>query len=390
MAGKQSHQTLHSCEQRRWRGALRQLELKAHTLQQQPKVGQLLAECRRQWFTALVCATPCKAIRLHGSSGTYIATLSMIQPFLDGGGLDLDEFEGELPVTYMRAAASQGNTEVVLALLNAGASVNIEASCSEYDWQPPHYRALSPVEDLLARWHLLRENRGQLTGNPEQEYWILRKLLRSRTFCEPNTLFWAIWQNSPATIMKDLLDAGCGRRDNTSAASWCQKLNGSEVIEAVKARPELFPLLLAYGLAKECEDCFGFTALLHGLNGGQRSRLCARILIDEGVDLMRKTRSGCTPLELVEKNVATEHPRWPVAARTPGPLAGPQAIDKNRLLLTDYRPISLEEDRKAYDLLKIAVGQKRGPSRNIWMQGTTFLSHKSPIYNVIGAADPKA
>ncbi|KAL8917761.1 MAG: hypothetical protein Q9172_005698 [Xanthocarpia lactea] len=314
-------------------------------------------------------------------------TVSMIQPFLDGGCLDLDEFEGELPVTYMRAAASQGNTEIVLALLNAGASVNTEASCSEYGWQPPQYRALSAVDDLLSRWRLLRENREQLTGNPEQEYWILRKLLQNRTFCEPNALFWAIWQYSPATIIKDLLDAGCGRRDNTSAVSWCQKVNGSEVIEAVKFGPELLPLLLAYGLAKECEDCFGFTALLHALDGGQRSRICARILIDEGVDLMRKTRSGCTPLELVEKNVTAEHPRWPVAARTPGPHAGPRAIDQNRLL---YHPISLEEDQKAYDLLKIAVGQKRGPSRNIWTQGTTFLSHISPTYNVIGAADPKA
>lgn len=122
----------------------------------------------------------------------------MIQPFLDGG-LDLDEFEGELPLTYMRAAASQGNTDVVLALLNARASVNTKALCPEYGkWDPPEYRALSPVDDLLGRWRSLRENRTQFTGNPEQQYWILRKLLQTQMFCEPNALFWALWTSSPS------------------------------------------------------------------------------------------------------------------------------------------------------------------------------------------------
>ena len=273
-------------------------------------------------------------------------TVAMIEPFLNGA-IDLNEHEGQLPSTYIRAAASQGNTDIVIALMKAGASINVEGSYPEYgEWSPPEYRALSPVDDFLDRWRSLREQRTQFTRNPSQEYWILKKLLQNPTFREPNVLFWALWTSSPDNIIKDLLDAGCGRRDNIPPASWCQKVNGSEVIEAVKLQNRVVPLLLEYGLGKECEDCFGFTALLHAVDGGQRSWETARTVIEAGADLFRRTGSGLTPLALVKKNVNTAHPRWPMASRTPGTRADKQEIYKIR-----FKPVTLEKDLHVYDLI---------------------------------------
>ena len=160
---------------------------------------------------------------------------------------------------------------------------------------------------------------------------------------------------SPPAIINDLLDAGCGRRENTAPTSWCQKVNGSEVIEAVKSQNQVIPLLLEYGLAKECEDCFGFTALLHALDCGQRSHDSAQLLIDAGADLCRETRSGFTPLELVKKNVSTQHPHWPMASRTPGKHVERWELDKSKL-----SPVSMEEDQRTYDLLIKALKEYDG------------------------------
>lgn len=295
-------------------------------------------------------------------------TVAMIEPFLNGD-IDLDEHEGLFPSTYIRAAASQGNTDVVLALMKAGASINLQGSYPEYgEWDPPEYRALSPVDDFFERWRSLREQRTQFTGNPSHEYWILRKLLQSPTFREPNVLFWALWTSSPRNIIKDLLDAGCGRRDNMPSLSWCQKVNGSEVIEAVKFQNQAVSLLLEYGLGKECEDCFGFTALLHALDGGQRSLENARTLIDAGADLFRRTGSGLTPLTLVKKNVDAVHPRRPIASRTPGTRASKRELDQ-----IQFKSITLGEDLQAYDLVLEAIRGRNMLPTLTWSQGILFL-----------------
>ena len=181
-------------------------------------------------------------------------TISIVRPFLDCG-INLNELESPIPNTCIRAVASQGNLDIVVALMEAGALVNAKSSYPEYgDWHPLAYRASSPVDDLLETWHSLRDQRLEYSGNPEREHWVLKKLLQNPTFNEPNVLFRAFMTVSPPAIIKDFLDAGCGRRDNTAPASWCQKVNSSEVIEAVKSQNQVIPLLLVYGLAKECED----------------------------------------------------------------------------------------------------------------------------------------
>lgn len=272
-------------------------------------------------------------------------TLSMIAPFLDCG-IDLDELEPQSFSTYMRTAARHGQMEIILALMEAGASVNVsypQAKLTEWD----STAILGPVEDLLERWFSLREGRPTYTGEPENEYWILTKLVKSPTFNGSNVVFKALWTRQSPAILKCLLDAGCGRRDNTAPESWCQKVRGSEIIEAVKSNNPNINLLLSYGLGMECEDCMKFTALLHALDRGEGCVDFTKTLIDAGADLVRRTGSGFTPLEFAEKNMKAKHPRLPNPAWT--------------RKAWELRPVTLEEDQRAYKLLKMAIREKNIP-----------------------------
>lgn len=275
-------------------------------------------------------------------------TPSMIAPFLNCG-INLDELEPQSFSTYMRTTARHGQLETMLALMQAGASVDVQPSdplAKLREWDPI-IRDLGPVEVLLERWFSLREGRPTYTGEPENEYWILTKLLQSPTFKSSNVLFKAIWTSQPLAIFKCLLDAGCGRRDNTAPKSWCQKVKGSEIIEAVKSNNPNINLLLDYGLGIECEDCIKFTALLHSLDRGKGCVDFTKTLIDAGADLVRRTGSGFTPLEFAAKNMKAKHPRLPNPAWT--------------LRAWELRPVSLEEDQRAYKLLKMAIKEKHIP-----------------------------
>lgn len=283
-------------------------------------------------------------------------TRSMIAPFLNCG-IDLDELEPQSFSTYMRTAARHGQLETILALMEAGASVDVQPSDPQAklrEWDL-NIRDLGPVEDLLERWFSLREGRPTYTGEPENEYWILTKLLQSPTFNGSNVVFKAIWTRQPPGILKCLLDAGCGRRDNTAPQSWCQKVRGSEIIEAVKSNNPSINLLLSYGLGMECEDCMKFTALLHALDRGEGCVNFTKMLIDAGADLMRRTGSGFTPLEFAEKNMKAKHPRLPNPAWT--------------RKAWELRPVTLEEDQRAYKLLKMAVGEKNIPREKVFFGG---------------------
>lgn len=274
-------------------------------------------------------------------------TLSMIAPFLDCG-IDLDELEPQSFSTYMRTAARHGQMEIILALMEAGASVNVQPSYPQAklrEWDST--AILGPVEDLLERWFSLREGRPTYTGDPENEYWILTKLVKSPTFNGSNVVFKALWTRQSPAILKCLLDAGCGRRDNTAPESWCQKVRGSEIIEAVKSNNPNINLLLSYGLGMECEDCMKFTALLHALDRGEGCVDFTKTLIDAGADLVRRTGSGFTPLEFAEKNMKAKHPRLPNPAWT--------------RKAWELRPVTLEEDQRAYKLLKMAIREKNIP-----------------------------
>ncbi|TKA78351.1 hypothetical protein B0A49_01233 [Cryomyces minteri] len=280
-------------------------------------------------------------------------TLPMIAPFLQAG-INLDESLSASHPSYACTAAKHGNIEVLMALLNAGASLSGQA-------QYPHGSTfqsypVGAVDDLIERWFSLRIGRpGEYFGDPKAEYWVLPELLRNPTFSGPNVLYVAIRTRQPEHIYRTLLDAGCGRRDGVPPASWQQKVYGSEVIEAVKVNDPIISVFLEYGLALECEDRIGFTALLHALDRGNGALHYTKLLIEAGADLTRRTASGLTPIQFAQRNLNKQHPRMPRHNWT--------------LRAWDLRPVSLEEDLEAYEMLVTALRERRQSAAVAWLAG---------------------
>ncbi|MCJ1477115.1 hypothetical protein MMC13_005786 [Lambiella insularis] len=264
-------------------------------------------------------------------------TVSMIMPFLHCG-IDLDELSTTSSSTYVRSAAKQGNTEVVLALLEAGASMNVGTASIENE-------GIGPVDEFLERWFSLLQGRPEYFGCAELEFWVLPKLLQNPTFRGPNVLFLSLKTDQPDFIFRYLLEAGCGRRDNTPPASWKTKVLGSEIIEAVELDRPIISVLLEYGLGLECEDRLGFTALLHALDRGRGRVDYTRILVDAGADIVRRTASGYTPLQFAKANLRAQHPRFPKRSKNSR--------------AWQLQPVSLEEDQAAYEMLKSAIQERR-------------------------------
>jgi len=202
---------------------------------------------------------------------------------------------------------------------------------------------MNPVGELLVRWYSLRKGRPEYFGNAEEEIWILPTLIQDKAFDGTDMLFHALKHNQPDYIFRILLDAGCGRRDGTPARTWKQRAYGSEIIEAIKCNNPVFESMLRYGLAIECEDQMGFSALLHALNHGPGKTDYVQLLIEAGADLTRKTGSGLTPLDLARRNVEQHHPRIPRQSWT---------VNKEPV---EHGTVSLQEDRVAYQMLKAAI-----------------------------------
>jgi hypothetical protein len=273
-------------------------------------------------------------------------TLAMLQPFLDNG-IDLDEVEVPTSKSYLRAAARQGNLEIVDALVQAGASVSGRPNY----WQP-YIIVNGVVDELVDRWHTLERRRPEYYGHahsPESEFWILPKLLQNPTFHNPNALLLAIWWESDHRVYETLLDHACGRRDGQAAASWQLRTYGSEVIEAIKCDNPVVISMLKHGLALEVEDNWGCTALIHALDKGKRRLDYTQILIDAGADLERRTGCRYTPLEFAEINMHAKHPRMPQ-----------RTWNTKTVETCNSKLIELEEDRETYARLKRAISEKKG------------------------------
>lgn len=270
-------------------------------------------------------------------------TAEMVQPFIDGG-IDVNETISDDTYTYARAAAKHGNLDVLSALVRGGASLLRRTRSDAIS----HVGALyGPVDELLERWYSLRCGRPEYRGCVDTEVHILPALLMSDSFDESDVLFRAVSTMQPENICRYLLDAGCGRRDGLPPKTWWAKMYGSEVIEAVKCNDPNVCLMLQYGLALECEDRIGYTALLHALDRGPGVIDFTKILIDAGAHLTRRTASGLTPLELAKRNFEQQHPRNPRLSYT---------INKKPLNLN---PVSLEDDQAALELLRRAIQEQK-------------------------------
>ena len=294
----------------------------------------------RQNFLKLVCAK---------------GTLEMIQPFLDSG-IDLDECGPFNDRTYIRAAARSGSVEIVTALAEAGASLD-----THRDWMSDSeiLPASSAVDDLLERWHSIDYGRPEYTGDPESEYCLLKGLLENPTFIARDSIFFAIGRHEAPFIYECLIEAGCGRRDGMPSDTRARKALGSEVIWAIKMNSPIADLLVQHGLSLECEDRFGFSALLHALDRGEGCIDFTGMLIKAGADLTRKTSSGFTPLSFAKHNLDAQHPRLPTR----------DGFTKD----WESRAVTLEEDVKTYHRLRAEIRTRQPSTKAGWANGKISL-----------------
>ena len=290
----------------------------------------------RQSFLRLLCAK---------------GTLEMVNPFLDCG-INLDECSLSDNNTYIRVAARNGRIDIVAALAEAGASLDTHRPwISPSEILPPS----NAVDDLLERWNSIRLGRPEYIGDPNAEYWILRDLLKNPTLNASDSIFFAIGREENPLTYQCLLEAGYGRRDGTPSDTRAQKALGSEVIWAIKSNNRVTTLLVEHGLGIECEDRFGYSALLHALNRGKGCIDFAGMLIEAGADLTRRTASGFTPLEFARKNLNAQHPRQPRRDGTKPDLG--------------LQTVTLEEDREAYDRLEKSIRERQPSTLARWCRG---------------------
>ncbi len=118
---------------------------------------------------------------------------------------------------------------------------------------------------------------------------------------------------------------------------------------------------LDYGLALDCEDRFGTTALLHAIDRGKGSLDFTEVMIDAGADILRRTGSGYTPLEFAAKNLRASHPRSSTRWR-------------HTQRFSELRTVTEEEDREAYERLKRIIKEKQLAEMRAWFNGEIGLS----------------
>ncbi|KAL0939132.1 ankyrin unc44 [Colletotrichum truncatum] len=268
-------------------------------------------------------------------------TVEMVQQFI-GRGIDLEETEPLDGRTYIRHAARKGNLEVVVALADAGASLEQE------EWFQRKYNLCASVlEELLERWGFITQRKpiwGKQLASPDSELWILPWLLRQPNHHSHNALYIAMGCIDALPIVKAVLEFGCGRRDGQPARTDHGRRCGSEVIDAVRNGNPYLKHLLDAGLALECEDWLGISAVIYAVDFGSLDSL--ELLIQEGVDVERRCGYGLTPIELATANMKLAHPR----------------VTTRGLAYTFPFPkiyVDIDTDRKLYECLKRALKCRR-------------------------------
>jgi len=266
-------------------------------------------------------------------------TPDMLQPFIQSS-INLDETDKN-GIIYTRLAARMGNLKVLVALSQAGGSLEQK----DWFWNPDNL-CCSALEELLFRWTCMQTGRGvpgKEESSVDSELWILPWLLDQRGHESPNALYAIMSENGDTLldILHRLLAHGYGRRDGQPPKTYSLEYLGSEVIEAVRTRNSCLKALLDAGLALECEDRLGFTAILNAIDMGEIEAL--KLLIRAGANLKRRCTYGITALELATSNLKAGHPRR-----------------RNRAMTDNYwdtaeQLLSVETDAQIYKMLAQAL-----------------------------------
>jgi len=313
------------------------------------KLVETDAQEQISWLKAAPAKERCSFLSLLFAFGT----LDMVQPFLsESSGLDINETVPEdecSSKSYIREAARMGNLDVVVALAKAGAQLGQD----DWLWKPNNL-CTSVLDELIERWRFMsyRPVAGRKSSTLESELWILKFLLEGPNHMpqSPNALYTALWTEADATkILVPLLEHGYGKRDGQPAKTHHDKHCGSEILEAVKHEMPYLQTMLDHGLALECEDKTGVTAILYAVDNAAFDVM--EKLIRAGANLTRRPGCGISALELAEANFAADHPR-PINRAW-----GNWSWFKNEGI------ISLEEDRRVLKMLVEAKGKREGKER---------------------------
>ncbi|RYP09084.1 hypothetical protein DL765_008564 [Monosporascus sp. GIB2] len=326
---------------------LRRLEAEARELRTPPEISSsihprldhilaLTPEAQVSWLKSSEPQVRAPFMRAICSYGT----VEMALPFIDSG-IDLDEAEHPEAKSYIRSAARNGNLDVVMALLKAGARIDQPT----WHWRTSNL-CTSVLDEFIERWRFIWQNQpvqGRAPPDVDSEFWILPLLLQESNHTSPNALYTALWEGPDPPPLRPLLQHGYGRRDGQPPRTDHERDCGSEVIEAVKNQRAYLGAMLRHGLALECEDRFGCTAALYAVDLGSVEAL--ELLYKAGADLTRRTGYGITPLELATSNLEAEHPR-------PTQRAWAWAW-------SNQPDVSLEQDMRVYSFLKAKLKEKR-------------------------------
>lgn len=272
-----------------------------------------------------------------------IGNVEMFAPFV-ACGLDLDKRDSN-SATYLREAVGGGNMDLAAALLENGASVDPQNNVDTRTFMV----VTSPVTALLHRWEQLGMNSRDEDSNNER--WILQKLVRKPSFNDPDALFFILFSPLADRYLEFLLDNGCGRRGDGPPVCFRQQLHGSEIIDAIIHNNKYLPVLLRYNLGLEYEDSSGFTALLHAVNLPSRPIHHVKMLVEAGANVVKRTSSGYTALELAKENMESLYPRHVLTRWREG--AGTNCLESASSTVT------FEHDREVYEYLLGVARQRR-------------------------------
>jgi ankyrin repeat protein len=299
------------------------------------KILELDAARQTQWIEQAPVEDRVSFMKALCSYGTP----KMLQPFIQSS-INLDETDKN-GIIYTRLAARMGNLKVLMALSQAGGSLEQK----DWFWNPDNL-CCSALEELLSRWICMQTGRGvpgKDDSSVDSELWILPWLLDQRGHESPNALYAIVAEDGETNpdILYRLLAHGFGRRDGQPPKTYLLNYRGSEVIEAVRSRNLYLKAFLDAGLALECEDWRGLTATLYAIDMGETEAL--KLLIRAGSNLERKCTYGITALELATSNLKAGHPRR-----------------RNRAMTGNYwdtadELLSFETDAEVYQILTQAL-----------------------------------
>ncbi|KAI9656800.1 MAG: Ankyrin-2 [Bathelium mastoideum] len=233
----------------------------------------------------------------------------MLQNLVQSYDIDLQETINASQTTYLTEAVSRGQYNVAELLLANGAEVSGEDSA---------------LDVLFERWNGRQEEMLKNDGP------LFDLLLRHTTERCPNALARSIANRLPFCSQK-LIELRF-MRTNTKTSGLLDRINGSEVMEAIKYHDVAsVQLLIEHGAMIEFCDSSGYTPLMQAVDKGL-PEIVQCLLYGGANESTRSEVDGVSAFGLGKRNVKLNHPRRPQLRGAYGfsQLAGCLPVDRSK------------------------------------------------------------